>query len=82
MTATEASRNFSSLLDAVEAGEAVTITRGNHAVAEIRPAAPRTGAGLRAALEGIPPPDDLFAADIASAMTLIASEESDPWADG
>ena len=82
MTATEASRNFSSLLDAVEAGEAVTITRGNHAVAEIRPATPRTGAGLRSALEGIPPPDDRFAADITSAISLIASEESDPWADG
>ena len=40
MTATEASRNFSDLLDAIERGETVTITRGHHAVAEMsRPGA-------------------------------------------
>ena len=49
MTATEASRNFSDLLDAIERGETVTITRGHHAVAEIMPARHRTGAGLRTA---------------------------------
>ena len=81
MTATEASRNFSDLLDAIERGETVTITRGHHAVAEIMPARRRTGAGLRAALERIPPPDDRFAADIAVALALIASEGEDPWAD-
>jgi len=43
-TATEASRNFSDLLDAIERGETVTITRGHHAVAEVRPARRRTGA--------------------------------------
>lgn len=36
--ATDASRNFSELLDSAEAGEIVTITRGHQAVAEIRPA--------------------------------------------
>ena len=51
MTATEASRNFSDLLDAIERGETVTITRGNHVIAEMRPAQRRTGASLRAALE-------------------------------
>ena len=35
-TATEASRNFADLLDAVEAGESVTITRAGRPVAEIR----------------------------------------------
>jgi prevent-host-death family protein len=80
MTATEASRNFSDLLDAIERGETVTITRGNHAVAEVMPARRRTGADLRAALEQIPPPDDRFAADIASALAVVASEGDDPWA--
>ncbi|MET8141957.1 prevent-host-death protein [Sphaerisporangium sp. NPDC005288] len=81
MTATEASRRFSDLLDAIERGETITITRGNHAVAEIRPAHRRTGADLRAALADIPPPDDRFEGDIAAALTLLHGEESDPWAD-
>ena len=80
MTATEASRNFSDLLDAIERGETITITRGHHAVAEMRPARLRTGAVLRAALGRLPPPDDRFAADIAGALTLISSDGSDPWA--
>lgn len=61
-------------------GETVTITRGNHAVAEIRPARRRTGADLRAALEHISPPDDRFATDIASALALISSAGTDQWA--
>lgn len=81
MTATEASRKFSDLLDAIERGETVVITRGNHAVAEIGPARRRTGADLRAALADVPAPDDRFAADIAGALALITSEGIDPWAD-
>jgi prevent-host-death family protein len=81
MTATEASRRFSDLLDAIERGETITITRGNHPVAEIGPARRRTGADLRAALEGIEPPDDRFAEDINSALGLLTTEERDPWAD-
>jgi prevent-host-death family protein len=81
MTATEASRKFSDLLDAIERGETITITRGHRPVAEIGPASRRTGADLRAALDGIEPPDDRFAADINNAMTLLTTDESDPWAD-
>jgi antitoxin (DNA-binding transcriptional repressor) of toxin-antitoxin stability system len=81
MTATEASRRFSDLLDAIERGETITITRGHHPVAEIRPARRRTGADLRAALAGLPPPDDRFAADIADALALLTAEGTDPWAD-
>jgi prevent-host-death family protein len=81
MTATEASRHFSDLLDAVERGERVTIVRGSHPVAEIGPAHRRTGADLRAALEGIAPPDDVFARDISAALALVTSEAPDPWAD-
>ena len=57
MTATDASRNFSDLLDAIEQGETVTITRGSKVVAEIGPARRRTGADLRVAPAGIPAPD-------------------------
>jgi antitoxin (DNA-binding transcriptional repressor) of toxin-antitoxin stability system len=80
MTATEASRNFSELLDAIERGETVTITRGSHVIAEMRPARRRTGTDLRAALEHIPPPDDRFAGDIADALALISNDGNDPWA--
>jgi antitoxin (DNA-binding transcriptional repressor) of toxin-antitoxin stability system len=80
ITATEASRNFSELLDAIERGETVTITRGHHAVAEMTPARRRTGSDLRAALERVPPPDDRFAADIAAALASISSEGEGPWA--
>lgn len=81
ITATEASRRFSDLLDAIERGETVIITRGNHAVAEIGPARRRTGADLRSALADVPPPDDRFAGDIAAALALLVTEDGDPWAD-
>ena len=81
MTATEASRHFSDLLDAVERGETVTILRGNNPVAEIGPAHRRTGADLRAALEGITPPDEAFARNISAALGTVTSEVADPWAD-
>jgi len=80
MTATEASRHFSDLLDAVERGETVTITRGNHRVAEIAPARRRTGADLRTALAGIAPPDDRFIRDVSETLALVDSEVRDPWA--
>lgn len=80
MTATEASRNFSNLLDAIERGETITITRGRHPVAEIAPARRRTGADLRAALARTTPPDDRFASDIVDALAMVTTEERDPWA--
>lgn len=81
ITATEASRHFSDLLDAVERGETVTILRGSHPVAQIGPAHRRTGADLRMALEGTLPPDDTFAKNISAALALVTSEVPDPWAD-
>jgi antitoxin (DNA-binding transcriptional repressor) of toxin-antitoxin stability system len=81
MTATEASRRFSDLLDAIEHGETVIITRGSHAIAEIGPARRRTGADLRAALDGVPPPDEGFVEDIETAIALLTNEGRDPWAD-
>jgi prevent-host-death family protein len=79
VTATEASRKFSDLLDAIEAGETITITRGNHPIAEIGPARQRTGADLRAALVGTTPPDDAFEQNVAEAVGYLAAGE-DPWA--
>lgn len=80
MTATEASRRFSDLLDAIERGETIIITRGQHPVAEIGPARRRTGADLRAALADVPPPDARFAEDIAGALALLVPDDRDPWA--
>jgi antitoxin (DNA-binding transcriptional repressor) of toxin-antitoxin stability system len=77
VTASEASRDFWDLLDTIERGESVTITRGHHVVAEMRPARCHTGADLRAALGDIPPPDDRFAEDVAGALALLSSEVSD-----
>lgn len=82
ITATEASRRFSDLLDAIEAGESVTVTRGSRPIAEIRPAVRRTGRDLHDALEGIPRPDAGFAADIAEAVGALTLERDDPWVDG
>jgi prevent-host-death family protein len=80
MSATEASRKFSDLLDAIERGETVTVTRGNRPVAEIRPARRRTGRDLRAALTETSPPDDQFESDVADALTCLKEDRTDPWA--
>lgn len=76
INATEAARKFSELLDAIESGERVTITRGQAAVAEIGPVRQRTGADLNAALEGITPPDDTFKSDINEALAFVSNERA------
>ena len=81
MTATEASRRFSDLLDVIERGESVVVTRGNRPIAEIRPARRRTGKDLRAALAETAPPDERFDKDITDAVTLLTADGTDPWAD-
>ena len=82
MTATEASRNFSDLLDLVEAGETVRITRGSEMIAEVAPARRRTGADLERALAAakLQPLDDDIERDIADTLALVTNEGSDPWA--
>lgn len=77
VSAAEASRRFSDLLDEIEAGHTVMVTRGNRTIAEIRPARRRTGRDLRAALAEVPPPHDQFAADIADALANLTHEEPD-----
>lgn len=81
ISATEASRRFSDLLDAIEAGETVTVTRGGKSIAEIRPAPRRRGRDLRAALARIPAPDEKFVTDVNEAMASITQEVPDPWGD-
>ncbi|MDT5040085.1 MAG: hypothetical protein QOE51_1070 [Actinoplanes sp.] len=82
MTATEASRNFSDLLDLVERGETVRITRGSELIAEVGPVRRRTGADLEAALidADLPPLDGDFERDIADVLALVTDKGSDPWA--
>lgn len=82
MTATEASRNFSELLDLVESGETVRITRGSDLIAEIGPARRRTGADLEAALAAadLAPLDEDFERDIAETLALVTNDGGDPWA--
>ena len=82
MTATEASRNFSAMLDLVADGETIRITRGNRILAEVTPARPRMAADLRAAIRAanLPPLDDELAGDIESALEML-TVGSDPWQD-
>ena len=83
MTATEASRSFSDVLDRVAAGEEIEVTRGGVTVATITPPRVRliSGARLAALLEAAPPVDDAFAGDVRAARkALDRVAEGDPWA--
>jgi antitoxin (DNA-binding transcriptional repressor) of toxin-antitoxin stability system len=84
MTATEASRGFSRLLDSLEnGGEEVVILRNNHPVARLVP-----GASRMTALEAL---GDIYATlddtegeawlrDARESSGLLAAERRDPWA--
>jgi prevent-host-death family protein len=78
VTATHASRRFSDLLQAVEHGETIQVTRAGQVVAEIRPASPTAGRALRVALANGPGLDDTLASDIAAATSLLRAHKSDP----
>jgi prevent-host-death family protein len=68
VSATEAARNLSDLLNRVRyRGERFTVVRGGEEVAEIVPAKRAAGVSLRelrSALASVPAPDDAFAADL------------------
>jgi prevent-host-death family protein len=68
VSATEAARNLSDLLNRVRyRGERFTVTRGGEEVAEIIPAKRSAGVtlrDLRRALASLPAPDDDFAGDL------------------
>jgi len=82
ISATVASRGFSEVLDSVERGETIRITRDGRPVAEMRPIAARTGRALRAALAEVPALDESVEADIAAAVALATSEVSGAWPEG
>jgi prevent-host-death family protein len=82
LTATHASRGFSELLDRVERGETIRITRAGHVIAELRPVAPTTGRALRGALAETPSLDVDFESDVAAATALLTTDENDPWRAG
>ena len=80
ITARDASRGFSTLLDRVEHdGEEYTVERDGRAVARIVPATPRTVAGFLSRRAGRLPLDDDFAADATTANPLLTVDTADPW---
>ena len=85
MTASEASRNFSAVLDEAEHGETIVVTRSGRRVALITPAPRANGALLREVMRrwaGDPALDDTFAAHVAQAREAASGElDSDPWDD-
>lgn len=80
ITARDASRGFSTLLDRVEHdGEEFTVERDGRVVARIVPATTRTVAGFLARRAGRLPLDEEFAADTTSATPLLTVDTADPW---
>jgi prevent-host-death family protein len=73
VTATEASRSFAALLDEVERGQTVVVTRGGRRIAAIGPASASNGAEVLALLRS-PGVDDGFAADVVAARDAVVLE--------
>lgn len=73
VTATEASRSFAALLDEVEAGGTVVVTRGGRRVAAIGPATAGNGGDVLKLLAsaGI---DEEFASDVQAARDAVVLE--------
>ena len=82
LPATTASRGFSELLDAVERGDSITITRGGRPVAVVSPVPRYTLDLLVGNLAHVERFDEQFGSDIAGALELLESESGDPWAEG
>jgi len=84
LTATEASRGFSALLDSVAAGDDVTITRGGVPIVRMTAITTHTWAQFKSGMGDLLPaserPDDGWADDVAQLRTLL-TEPEDPWAD-
>ena len=73
VTATEASRSFAALLDEVEQGQTVIVTRGGRRIATIGPTTNGNGADVRALLQSSQL-DEGFAADVSAARESVDSE--------
>lgn len=85
MSASEASRSFSAVLDSAERGETIVVTRAGRRVAVIAPAPRANGSALRAVFErwhGNPALDDTLATRVAAARETASAElDTDPWRD-
>lgn len=73
VTATEASRSFAALLDEVERGETVVVTRGGKRIASIGPASVGNGAEVLTLLAY--DVDEDFAVHVAAARGAVTSED-------
>ncbi len=73
VTAPEASRSFGALLDEVERGQTVAVTRGGRRIAFVSPAGAGNGAEVLALL-GAGAPDGDFADDVRAARDAVTLE--------
>jgi antitoxin (DNA-binding transcriptional repressor) of toxin-antitoxin stability system len=74
MTATEVSRNFSSVLNLVDSGEEIEIVRNGSPIAELRrPSRPRgiSGEAFKTLMERLPALDEDFAGDVEAARKAL-----------
>ena len=80
LTATDAARSFSEVLNRVAAGEEFEIVRNGATVAVLSPPKARSLAPGRfhELLRSLPPPDDGFAADLREIRSSVGVDE-DPW---
>jgi antitoxin (DNA-binding transcriptional repressor) of toxin-antitoxin stability system len=80
MTATEAARSFSEVLNRVLAGEEITVTRSGADVAVISPPKARLVSAdrFRELIASAPRPDDRFADDVRGARASVGPPE-DAW---
>ncbi|MGH3885809.1 MAG: type II toxin-antitoxin system Phd/YefM family antitoxin [Pseudonocardiaceae bacterium] len=85
MSASEASRTFSAVLDSAERGETIVVTRAGKRIALIVPAPRANGAALREVFrrwQGNAAFDDAFVANVAAAREAVSAElDTDPWHD-
>ncbi len=82
LTATEAARGFSELLNRVRyRGESFIIERGGVPIGELRPAAPVrfTGPDLLTLLRSLPPVDEEFFDDVEEAARSQPGLPESPW---
>lgn len=80
MTATEAARSFSDVLNRVAAGEEVEVTRAGAPVATIAPVRTRllSAERFRELIATAPAPDDEFAGDLRALRATVAAPD-EPW---
>ena len=82
LSATEASRNFSELLNRVRyRGESFIIERGGEPICELKPAAPPrfTGADLVTLFRSLPPVDEGYLSAVEEVSRTQPSLPESPW---